>query len=90
MAERLAQGDSSGAATSRGKSSAAKGRRKAGPKPKAFKPRNLGTPRAGGVQKRRGKAKAKRSAGAPASKLLLSGRTREFPKRGATLPLFVY
>ena len=67
MAERLAQGDSSGAAASLKKSSAAKGRRKAGPKRKASKP-DLGTPRAGGVQKRKAKAKAKRSAGSPASK----------------------
>ena len=65
MAESLAQGDPSGAATSRKKSSAAKGRRKAGPKRKASKP-DLGAPRAGGVQKR--KAKAKRSASSPASK----------------------
>ena len=68
MQERLAQGDSSGAATSPEKSSAAKGRKKAGPKRKASKPRNLGAPRAGGVQKRKAKAKAKRSAGSQASK----------------------
>merc|ERR1719181_2658403 len=46
MAERVAQGDSSGAATSPKKSSAAKGRKKAGPKRKASKPRDLGAPRA--------------------------------------------
>merc|ERR1719181_2658517 len=72
MQERLAQGDSSGATPSPKKSSAAKGRHmKPGPKPKrkASKPRNLGAPRAGGVQKKRkAKAKAKRSAGSPASK----------------------
>ena len=67
MAERLAQGDSSGAATSPEKSSAAKGRRKAGPKRKASQP-DLGAPRAGGVQKRKAKAKIKRVAGSPASK----------------------
>merc|ERR1711951_237747 len=68
MAERLAQGDSSGAATSP-ESSAIKGRRKAGPKRKASK-LDLGAPRAGGVEKRKAKAKAKpkRSAGSPASK----------------------
>merc|ERR1719181_1526809 len=67
MVERLAQRDSSGAATSPKKSSAAKGRKKAGPKRKASKPRNLGAPRAGGgVQKR--KAKTKRVAGSQASK----------------------
>ena len=60
----VAQGDSSGAATSRSKSSAAKGRRKAGPKRKL----DLSAPRVGGVQKCKGKAKAKRSAGSPASK----------------------
>ena len=39
------------------------------PKPKASKLRNLGAPRAGGVQKKRkGKAKAKHSAGSPAGK----------------------
>jgi len=67
MVERVAQGDSTGAATSRKKSSAAKGRRKAGPRRKASN-LDLGVPRAGGVQKRRGKAKAKRSAGSPAGK----------------------
>ena len=68
MAEGMVPGrKKAGAATSPEKSSAAKGRKKAGPKRKASKP-DLGTPRAGGVQKRRGKAKAKRSASAPASK----------------------
>ena len=62
MAERVAQGDSAGAAA---KSITAKGRKKARPKRKASKP-DLGAPRAGGVQKR--KAKPKRSAGSPASK----------------------
>ena len=44
----VAQGDSSGAATSRSKSSAAKGRRKARPKRKASK-LDLGVPRVGGA-----------------------------------------
>merc|ERR1711907_438484 len=67
MAEHLAQGDSSGAAASRKKSIAAKGRKKARPKCKSSKP-DLSATRAGGVQKRKAKAKAKRSAGSPASK----------------------
>ena len=67
MAERLAQGDSSGAAMSRGRYSTAKGRKKAGSKRKASKP-DLGATRAGGVQKRKAKGKTKRVAGPQASK----------------------
>ena len=69
--KRVAQGDSSGAATSRSQSSAAKGQRKAGPKarPKRKPSKlDLDAPRVGGVHKCKGKAKAKRSAGSPASR----------------------
>ena len=86
MEERVAiRPDSAGAATRREKFATAKGRKKAFAA-STSKP-DLGAPRAGGVQKRKGKEKAfKRSASAPAGKL--GGRLVPAPQAASLqLPL---